>query len=102
MFTVILLIASISTWHKRLRAGRHAMILLGVNTDGNFLLQNWRKKKQFVECSKAYLEACGAKAVFVNDISHISSSLPRMDGVYAEAANVDHEDAYYPEARMEQ
>ena len=78
------------------------MILLGVNTDGNFLLQNWRKKKQFVGCSKAYLEACGAKAVFVNDISHISSSLPRMDGVYAEVANVDHEDAYYPEARMEQ
>jgi hypothetical protein len=71
------------------------MILLGVNTDGNFLLQNWWTKKQFVECSKAYLKACGAEAVFVNDVSHISSSLPHMDCAYTEAANVDHKESYY-------
>ena len=71
----------------------HAMILLGINENGNFLLQNWLKKKQFVECSKTYLDSCGAEAIFVTDISQISSSLPRMDGVYAEAADVDHEEA---------
>jgi hypothetical protein len=76
---------------------RHAMILLGVNADRKFLLQNWWKKKQFVECSESYLEECGAEAIFVKNISLISTSLPRMDGVYAEAADVDHEEAYHPE-----
>ena len=76
------------------------MILLGVrspsvgDTSRKFSLQNWWKKKQFVECSRTYLESCGAEAVFVRDISHISALLPRMDGVYGEAADVDHEEAY--------
>jgi hypothetical protein len=83
--------------------GRHAMILLGVrspsvgDTSRTFLLQNWWKKKQFVECTEKYLEACGAEAIFVRDHSKILSALPRVDGVYAEAADIDHEEAYYPE-----
>ncbi len=79
------------------------MILLGVrspsvgDTSRTFLLQNWWKKKQFVECTEKYLEACGAEAIFVRDHSKILSALPRVDGVYAEAADIDHEEAYYPE-----
>ena len=71
------------------------MILVGVSSNRTFLLQNWWKNKQFVECSERYLESCGAEAIFVRDCSKISNDLPRMGGVYAEAADVDHEEAYF-------
>jgi hypothetical protein len=73
---------------------RHAMVLVGVCVSPEtrqrvFLLQNWWRRKQFVECSKGYLEACGAKAIFVKDGSGISANLPYMDCIYAEGADID-------------
>ena len=82
-------------------AFRHAMVLLGVAVvEGErfFLLQNWWKKKQFLECSEKYLCGCGAEAVFVKDATKISDSLPMVDGIYAEAADIDHQEAYDPES----
>jgi hypothetical protein len=75
------------------------VILLGVNAERKFLLQNWWKKSQFIECSERHLEEleCGSEALFMKSISLISTSLPRMDVVYAKAADVDHKEAYYPE-----
>ena len=32
-----------------------------------FLLQDWRRRKQFVECLLHYLEASSARAIFVTD-----------------------------------
>jgi hypothetical protein len=78
------------------------MLLLGEHTptDGGsrkFLLQNWWPQKQFIECSERYLVACGAQAVFVRDSSMISDTLPLLDGIWAEAVDVDLEEAYDPE-----
>ncbi len=75
------------------------MILLGVHTptDGasrTFLLQNWWPQKQFIECSEGYLDACGAYAVFVRNSSMVPDTLPLLDGLWAEAADFDHEEAY--------
>jgi hypothetical protein len=75
------------------------MLLLGVHTpaDGGsrrFLLQNWWPQKQFIECSEGYLDACGVQAVFVCDGSMIPDTLPLLDGVWAEAADVEHGEAY--------
>jgi hypothetical protein len=73
---------------------RHAMVLVGVCVSPEtrqrvFLLQNWWRRKQFVECSQGYLEACGARAIFVMDGSGISANIPYMDCIYAEAADID-------------
>ncbi len=73
------------------------MILVGVgfspkSNERVFLLQNWWKGKQFVECSLLYLKACAAIPIFVTDASTISTPLPDMDCVYAEAADSDIDD----------
>ena len=80
--------------------GQHSMVLLGVRKENEqkiFLLQNWWKGKQFVECSEEYLASCEAKAFFVKDASGIPDNLDTVDGIWAEAADIDHQESYDPE-----
>jgi hypothetical protein len=78
-------------------SSKHAMILVGVGSlpDSNekaFLLQNWWKSKQFLECSQRYLESCGAIPIFVTNESRISTALPSTVCTYSEAADSDTDD----------
>ena len=48
--------------------GRHTMLMVGfhqMNGKLVFLLQNWWKKKQFVEVNKEYLERCGGDLHYI-------------------------------------
>jgi hypothetical protein len=74
--------------------GHHAMVLIGARTDNNdkrwFLLQNWWKKKQFVEVSEEYLEACGATVYFVKTTQpKIPDEFPTQTHPFAENENID-------------
>jgi hypothetical protein len=74
--------------------GHHAMVLIGARTDSNdrrwFLLQNWWQKKQFVEVSEEYLEACGATVYFVKTPQpKIPIEFPTQTHLFAENENID-------------
>lgn len=84
--------------------GNHAMVLVGYREEQGkdyFLLQNWWKKKQFVEVSSSYLIASGAVIYFVTGtVSLLENNFPANDGSYeyyeAEAI-VDMAEKFMPE-----
>ncbi|KAH9254067.1 hypothetical protein BASA81_007942 [Batrachochytrium salamandrivorans] len=78
--------------------GKHAMLIVGVRTteDGAkmFMLQNWWVKKQFMEVSEKYIDACGAFPVFVKtEQTAIPTQFDTTLLMYAETA-VDLEETY--------
>ena len=84
-------------------AGRHSMVLIGVRQEGSrkvFLLQNWWRRKQFVEVSDAYLSACDARIVFVRTPqTGLSDLMQSHCTVYAETTDLDKMDSPWPERR---
>jgi hypothetical protein len=84
-------------------AGRHSMVLIGVREEGSrkvFLLQNWWKRKQFVEVSDTYLSACDARIAFVRTPqTGLSDLLQSRYTVYAETMDLDKMDSLCPERR---
>ena len=81
--------------------GRHSMVLIGVRTEGDrkvFLLQNWWRKKQFIEVSDTYLMACDARVAFVQTPqTRLPADLQSRYTVYAETADLDKMDTLWPE-----
>ncbi|KAL0483650.1 DNA replication licensing factor mcm5 [Acrasis kona] len=73
--------------------GRHAMALIGARVEGNetwMLLQNWWKKKQFVEVTTTYLNRCLATCFFVRTKQEkIPEKWPVTKHLYAENDNLD-------------
>ncbi len=84
-------------------AGRHSMVLIGVREEGSrkvFLLQNWWRRKQFVEVSDAYLSACDARIAFVRTPqTGLSDLLQSRYTLYAETMDLDKMDSLCPERR---
>jgi hypothetical protein len=76
--------------------GCHAMALIGARTDKKqqwFLLQNWWKRKQFVEVSETYLKACNALVYFVKTPQmKIPTKFPKQPRLFAENDNLDKPD----------
>ena len=75
------------------KIGRHAMLIVGVREeDGKkvFLLQNWWRRKQFVEVSDRYLTACSASFCFVRTPQKgVPTLFKGVYTTYAETANLD-------------
>jgi hypothetical protein len=80
------------------KVGRHAMVLIGAREEVIpskgvkrwFLLQNWWSKKQFVEVSDEYLEACEATVYFVKTRqTEIPSNFPIQHQSFAENDGFD-------------
>ena len=73
--------------------GRHAMVLVGVRMElaqKIFLLQNWWKKKQFVEVSERYMDACNGRFAFVRtQQTGVPSVFQTGCLIYAESAGLD-------------
>jgi hypothetical protein len=58
--------------------GLHAMLLVGVRTVGAqkvFLLHNWWRRKQLIEVSERYLNACDGHVAFPHQIGCVPSQL---------------------------
>jgi len=75
--------------------GDHSMLLIGVKGSGDskmFLVQNWWRKKQFVQISVTYMKHCMPAIYFVKTPqTKIPNQFPLVYGGYAES--VDAEDS---------
>ena len=70
--------------------GKHAMVLVGVRVDTEggrwFLIQNWWRKKQFLEIREDYMTWCEVVMVFVLTPQRSTEArFPTVGGSYAEA-----------------
>ena len=76
--------------------GCHSMLLVGVKGSGEskiFMLQNWWRRKQFVQVSTSYLADCFPLIYFVRTPqTEIDKRYPVVYGGYAESGGVDAED----------
>ena len=85
------------------REGHHSMVMVGWRKDDNdntyLLLQNWWKKKQFVEVDRKYFKSCNTQIYFVKTPQHeIPENFPKRVGVYHELTEcIDHQEGYDPE-----
>ena len=75
------------------------MVLIGTPVTEDdvrfFLLQNWRKDKQFVDVDARYLKACGAKLYSVKtEQTRITDRFPVQTKSYAECEDVDKPESY--------
>jgi len=78
--------------------GLHAMILIGCRTKETkkyFLLQNWWKKKQFVEVDEEYLEECSPTLFYVKTPQEsIPKKFPTNFAKFAENENLDKQETF--------
>jgi hypothetical protein len=76
--------------------GLHSMLLVGVKGTGEskaFMVQNWWRKKQFVQVSVSYMLDCMPLLYFVRTPqTEIAERYPVVYGGYAESGGVDAED----------
>ena len=94
-----------STWQhigkkKIVSTGLHAMVLVGFRKQGNgirYLLQNWWKKKPFIEVDADYLESCGAIAHFVKTAQDRMGEFPTNSHDHVECEMLDAEETFDPE-----
>ena len=81
------------------KIGRHAMLIVGVREeDGQkvFLLQNWGRRKQFVEVGDRYLTACSANFCFVQTPQKgVPTFFKGVYTTYAETTNLDKMEGYW-------
>jgi hypothetical protein len=77
------------------------MVLVGVRMEGSekvFLLQNWWRKKQFVEVSEGYLRRCEARIAFVQTPQpEVPDGFLARQGLFAESSDLDPMDTVEPE-----
>jgi hypothetical protein len=86
--------------HKIGSTGLHAMVLVGFRKQGNdirYLLQNWWKKKPFIEVDADYLESCGAIAHFVKTAQDRMGEFPTNSHDHVECEMLDAEETIDPE-----
>lgn len=80
--------------------GDHCMLLVGVKGSGEsktFLVQNWWRKKQYIQISRSYLIACLPIVYFVHTPqTKIENQYRLVYGCYAESGGVDAEDLDAP------
>ena len=83
------------------RDQRHSMVLIGIRMEGKqkiFLLQNWWRKKQFVEVSAEYLSACSASVAFVKTPqTKVPTRFKVKYAAFAESSYLDKPETYSPE-----
>uniref|UniRef100_A0A7S0Q832 Uncharacterized protein n=1 Tax=Cryptomonas curvata TaxID=233186 RepID=A0A7S0Q832_9CRYP len=76
--------------------GYHSMLLVGVKGSGEsktFMVQNWWRKKQFVQVSASYMLDCLPLIYFVwTPQTEIENRCPVLYGGYAESGGIDAED----------
>jgi hypothetical protein len=81
--------------------GSHAMVLIGYrySEDGQlrFLIQNWWKKKPFVEIDSAYLKACDALVHFVETPQTEMGDYPMNMHDHVECEMLDSPEHFAPE-----
>ena len=74
------------------------MILIGCRTEETknyFLLQNWWKKKQFVEVDEEYLKACSPTLFYVKTPQEsIPNQFPTNFAKFAENENLDKQESF--------
>ena len=78
----------------------HAMLIVGHRKEGEgdrFLLQNWWRKKPFVEVDAAYLEACGATIRAVKTPQTAMGQFPTNAYQHVEAELFDACENFAPE-----
>jgi len=80
--------------------GRHAMVMVGHRKDGDvdlFLLQNWWRKKPFVEVTAQYLVSCQANGYVVVTPQLTMGQYPAGNCACIEAENLDAAETFSPE-----
>jgi len=80
--------------------GRHAMVLVGHRKEGDldlFLLQNWWRKKPFVEVTAEYLVSCQANVYVVVTPQFAMGQYPTGNCACIEAENLDAAETFAPE-----
>ncbi|KAI3639766.1 hypothetical protein MIR68_002080 [Amoeboaphelidium protococcarum] len=80
--------------------GFHAMVLVGVRKEGDsmrYLIQNWWKKKAFVEVDGQYLLACGAAVHFVQTRHTAMGAFPTNAHDHVECEMLDAQETHYLE-----
>jgi len=80
--------------------GRHAMVLVGHRKEGDldlFLLQNWWRKKPFVEVTSEYLVSCQANVYVVVTPQFAMGQYPAGNCACIEAENLDAAETFAPE-----
>jgi hypothetical protein len=77
--------------------GEHAMVLVGMRKEGDatrYLIQNWWKKKAFVEVDGEYLSACGAYVNFVQTRQTAMGPYPTNTHEHVECEMLDAQEIY--------
>ena len=80
--------------------GLHAMVLVGYRKEGDqtrYLLQNWWKKKPFVEVDADYLTSCGAIVHFVLTKQTNMGQFPTNSFDHVECEMLDVQETFAPE-----
>jgi len=81
-------------------SGRHAMVLVGIRKENDvprYLLQNWWKKKPFVEVDAEYLVSCGAFIHFMESVQNRMGEFPTNSHNHVECEMLDAEETFAPE-----
>jgi hypothetical protein len=80
--------------------GNHAMVLVGIRKEGDatrYLVQNWWKKKAFVEMDDEYLSACGALVNFVQTQQTAMGAYPTNAHDHVECEMLDAQETFNSE-----
>jgi hypothetical protein len=80
--------------------GNHAMVLVGVRKEGDstrYFVQNWWKKKAFVEMDGEYMSACGALMNFVQTRQTAMGSYPTNAHNHVECEILDAQETFNSE-----
>ena len=80
--------------------GNHAMVLVGIRKEGDatrYLVQNWWKKKAFVEMDGEYLSACGAVVNFVQTQQTAMGAYPNNAHDHVECEMLDAQETFNSE-----